>query len=346
MKKFILKTSLFVLPFFALFGVNKLLFNQTEGDLVRVGYLYSNPSPKSLIVNQYVLTKHYTLLSEIDLTIKRKFDVITIGDSFSEQDSLGYKNFIGSKGISVLHIDRFIAGENPIQTLIQLLNSDFFDCISADYIVLQSAERSFNNRNKELDFDMTIKLSTLLNQMNNYNQKTPNYNLQFFSDATVKAPLANIQYCFEPKPSYSKTYKFKSKSNHLFSNSPADLLFYEADINNLNNKNDSVSIFQSIENIATINELVAKKNMELILLISPDKYDLYYQYIANNEMLPKPLFFSVYDSKAKTYKNIDSYKILSEKVKKGRDVYFYDDAHWSPKGAEIIADEILDIIKK
>ena len=346
MKKFISKTNLFLLPFIALFALNTFLYNPLEGDLVRLGYLYSNPSPKSLITNQYELPKHYTLLSEINLTTKRKFKVITIGDSFSEQDSLGYKSFIGDKGVSVLHIDQFISGSNPIQTHIQLLNSSFFDNISADYIVLQSVERHFNNRNININFDMTISIESISNTINTHNTKIKNHDIPFFSKTTLKIPLINIEYFFEPKPKYSKTYKYKLDCNNLFSNEPNELLFYQEDINKMSSKNDSLSIFQSIKVIENINDLVAMRNMKLVMLISPDKYDLYYPFIKNNNSLKKPRFYEIYGRAEKRYINVDSDKILTEKIKSEKDIYFYDDTHWSPKGAKIIADEIYDIISK
>ncbi|XCN74439.1 MAG: hypothetical protein Q3M24_06750 [Candidatus Electrothrix aestuarii] len=346
MKKFIINSSIFVLPFIILFALNIILYNQQEGDLIRLGYLYSNPSPKSKINSQYDLSKRYERLSEIDLTTNRKFKVITIGDSFSEQGSLGYKNFLANKGVSVLHIDRFISGSNPNQTLIQLLNSNVFDHISADYVVLQSVERSFNQRNKKIDFNMIIDIDSITNKIKKYNKKLPDYNLKFFSEATLKIPLTNIQYLFHPKPYYSKTYKYKTNSNNLFSNVSGELLFYQDDINNLNKKNDLLSIHESIEVLQNINNLAAKRRMKLIVLVSPDKYDLYYKFIENNDSLPKPLFFPFYEQTEKEYKNVDSYKILSEKIIKVRDVYFYDDTHWSPKGSKIIADEIYDIINE
>lgn len=345
MKKFILRTILFVLPFIFLHFLNTFFYNQKEGDLVRLGYLYSNPTPKSFITSQYKLKKHYTLLSEIDLKNSNKFDIITIGDSFSEQDSLGYKNFLANYGFKVLHIDLFITGSNPMQTLVKLLNSNLFNIVSADYVVLQSVERYFNQRNEKIDFDMTINLDTLSNQINSYTKTATNYGLQFFSNATLKIPITNIWYNFQPKPKYSKTYKYTSISNNLFSNAPNELLFYEEDINYMKIKNDSLSTMKSIEVLEGINDKAAKRNIKLIMLVSPDKYDLYFNFIKDNKYLTTPLFFKIYEQTQKNYLNVDSYKILNEKLKSEKDIYFYDDTHWSPKGAKIIADEIIEIIK-
>jgi hypothetical protein len=344
MKNFIFKSILFILPFAFMFILNTFLYNPREGALVRLGYLYLNPSPKSIIISQYNLSKRYTLLSEINLKERKHFDVITIGDSFSEQDSLGYKNIISYKGLKVLHIDRFISGMNPIQTLINLLNSEFFNKVSADYIVLQIVERSFNTRINGIDFEMTINIDSLSNQMNQHAEPIPKYDLQFFSDATLKVPITNIQYIFQTKPTYSKTYKYKSIGNNLFSNEPKDLLFYQGDIDNMKIKNDSLNIKKGIKVLERLNEKLSKRKMKLIMLISPDKYDLYFNHIMDNKHLAKPLFFQFYEQFDKNYINVDSYEILSGRLKSERDIYFYDDSHWSPVGAKVVAEEIYEIL--
>jgi len=69
MKKFIIKTSLFVIPFLFLYLTNVLFCEYDQGDLVRLGYLYSNSSPKEQISKQYSLSKKYTLLSELNFDI-------------------------------------------------------------------------------------------------------------------------------------------------------------------------------------------------------------------------------------------------------------------------------------
>jgi hypothetical protein len=346
MKKFIQQTSFYVLPFFVLYLLNVLFYQQNEGDLIRIGYLYSNPSAKSKIIDQYDLPKRYNLLSEIDLTTKNKFKVVTIGDSFSEQDNLGYQNFLANMDVSLLHIDRIVSGENPHQSLVQLLNSDFFNQVETEYIVLQSVERHFNERNENLDFNKSTDLDSVSNKTENYTKNLPEYNLRLFSKATLKVPFTNIEYLFKPKPINSKTYKYKSTSNSLFSNNPDELLFYKDDISLLDQKNDSSKITNSIKALEAINKLAAKRDIKLIVLVSPDKYDLYYQYIKNNTALPQPLFFSIYEDADKSYENIDSYQLLSEKIKREKNLYFYDDTHWSPKAAKIIAELIYNTIYK
>lgn len=346
MKKFILNTCVFVIPFFALYVFNVFNYSQrgAEGDLARMGYFYSNPSPRSTIDSQYDLIKQYTLLSELDFTTKVKFDVMTIGDSFSEQDSLGYKNFLASNGTSVLHVDRFISGSNPIQTLVSLMNSGLFDSIQAEFVVLQSIERDLNDRTRSIDFDARLDLELLSTKVKHHKSVSPNYNLQFFSDATLKMPLNNFQYSYTDKPVFSNTYQVKTTRRDLFSNSPDNLLFYKHDIRKLGAKNDSLRTLNSINVLDELSDLLSKRNIELIVLISPDKYDLYYPYIKDKSKFLAPTFFSTYEKAEKTYNNVDTYRVFSAKMSVEKDIYYYDDTHWSPVGGKIVVDEILKIM--
>ncbi|WP_339864122.1 hypothetical protein [uncultured Algoriphagus sp.] len=357
MKKFILNTSIFVVPFLILYTINVFNFDQrgAEGDLARMGYFYSNPSPSSLINNQYNLPKQYTLLSEIKPSSKVKVDVMTIGDSFSEQESLGYKNFLANMGPSVIHVDRTISGRNPIQTLVSLMNSDLFEFVKPDFVVVQSIERDINSRTQSIDFDArlesidfykptTSEEISVDDTANENNIQTTN--LQFFSDATLKMPLNFLQYLFLDKPLTSNTYKVEATRKDLFTNDPGNLLFYKNDLRKLEAKNDSLRTLNSIKVLNELASLLSQKNIELIVLISPDKFDLYYSYIKEKSNFMKPTFFSTYEHAEKKYKNVDTYRVLSGKITEERDVYYYDDTHWSPKGAKFVAEEIYSLMGK
>ena len=331
-----------------LYIINVLKYDQreAEGDLARMGYFYSNPSPKSTINSRYILPQQYTFLSDTDLSTEVKTDVLTIGDSFSEQDSLGYQNFLASKGTTVVHVDRFISGSNPIQTLVEMVNSGIFDIIHPEFIVLQSTQRDFNGRTRSVDFDESLDLEVLSRKIKEHKPARPNYNLQFFSDATLKMPLNNLQFRYTAKPLFSNTYKVKTTSQKLFSNTPDHLLFYKNDLNQITAKNDSLGTLNSIQVLNKLSKLLAERDIELIVLVSPDKYDLYYPYIEEKSKFTQPTFFSLYEPAEKGYANIDTYRILSKHLVNPGDIYYYDDTHWSPVATEIIADELHGLVKK
>ena len=121
MKKFILKTLPFTLPFFVLYIVTFSFYSDAENpDLLRVGYIpnIDKGYMKALDSNRKV---KFELLSE---TQNKEFKILTIGDSFSNRASIGYNNMLADN-FSVLNADTFRA-ENQFQTIIKLINGDFF----------------------------------------------------------------------------------------------------------------------------------------------------------------------------------------------------------------------------
>jgi hypothetical protein len=70
-------------------------------------------------------------------------------------------------------------------------------------------------------------------------------------------------------------------------------------MNYLDSKNDSLNILEGIKVVEKINDLAARHDIKLIVLVSPNKYDLYYQFIADKSNLMKPLFFEIYEQAKK-----------------------------------------------
>lgn len=353
MKKFIKKTSFFVVPFIILYFINIQFYKKGEGDLVRLGFIYHNPSPFTQTLKQFeALPLKYSLISEIDLDKETPFDILTIGDSFSEQGEYGYQNPLAYKGLSVGHIDRFLSNESPVQNLVSLINSDFFDYVKPKYVVLQTVQRSSINRSLELSFSEKKDIDSIKRQIKEHNENPNDISihqkerLDFFSDATVKIPLMNIQYLFLKRPFKSNIYRFKSNNTNLFTHHPDNLLFFKDDLRTLPNKNDINQVKKLNDNLNKISSLLSKKNIRLMVLISPDKYDLYYPYIKNKTTGKEPLFFEHLEKLKKDYIYIPSYSALSEALKKDTDIYFYDDTHWTYKGSKVVAEEIHKVIKK
>ncbi|MDO4728065.1 MAG: hypothetical protein Q4B43_03555 [Bacteroidota bacterium] len=349
MKKFIIKTSFFVLPFIFFYFMNEKFSQQGEGDLARLGDLYFNPSPYSQVVSQFdKLPQKYKKVSELNLNQTHKVDVLTIGDSFSEGNQ--YKGYLVHKGLSLLHVDRFLSEENPMQNLVAFANSDFFDYIKPQYVVLQNVERYVIKRNAELDFSAEKDIESVKNRISENlikeeRKKTSKRKVSFFSDATIRKPLNNLQFLFFVKPLDSDIYRYRSNNNQLFTNNPKELLFYKEDIDFLSDKNDIEKIQNLNASFNEISRLLAKKGIKLIILIAPDKYDLYYPYIKNKDK-KQPVFFNFFDKLDKEFLYVPSYVILSDEIKKNKkDIYFYDDTHWSPNGALSISEEIYRIIK-
>ncbi|KIC62018.1 alginate O-acetyltransferase AlgX-related protein [Chryseobacterium taiwanense] len=343
-KKFILKTAYFILPAVFLFGISFIGLIRTESpDVLRMG----------MIPNIY---KHYRDrfdLSEkenferLSKTKKRDFDFLTMGDSFSEQKGYGYNHFLAEE-YNTLHVDEFISN-NQLQTLISLINGGFFDDYKVKYVVLQNVEREFIDNSKRISFKTKISQSQLDSLIVNHHEKLEKdeKDSEFFSRSTLQFPLYYMPKFFICKDYLSNDliYNYSLNSKKLFSNKSDKLLFYKYDIISLTESNKLLNVVSLNTILNKISHKLQEKNIRLIVLPSPDKYDMYYDYIANKTNLMKPLFFEHFRPLKKEYLYIDSKEILKRHLNDEPDIYFYDDTHWSPIASKILVKEIKKVIQ-
>lgn len=345
MKRFILKTLWFVLPYTSLFLLMIKFYSIDKGDLLRIGYIIDLfPSYRQHFKDEFETPIRYTAISE--KSDQKKFEILAIGDSFSEQSSFGYKNLL-AQNTDLLYIDRFLSiADNPIQTLYALINGDFFDEYKVNYVILQSAERAFTVRVNDIDKNRIINIHDIFDQIENHNgsPKLPRYN--FFSNQVFMFLYNSFQYftkadyCFE-----SLVCKTQMNRSDLFSINTNSLLFYIGDLHDLNANNDLQKVKQLNRFLNKLSELLQKKQIKLIVLPAPDKYSIYYKYIVSKDKYEKPLFFQHLEKEIKDYIYIESDKILKNAIENDNDIYFFDDSHWSPKAAKIVSSEILKEIQ-
>ncbi|MFA9290424.1 MAG: hypothetical protein ACEQSF_04280, partial [Solirubrobacteraceae bacterium] len=130
----------------------------------------------------------------------------------------------------------------------------------------------------------------------------------------------------------------------LFSAQGNNILFFKEDLQFAKNIGKNIDILNSNNEINKLQEKLNKKGIKLILLICPDKYDVYYNYFIDKIKYPKPTFFDVYNKLSKKYIYIKSKELISQLAKNQKDVYYFDDTHWSPIAAKRIAKEINETI--
>jgi hypothetical protein len=58
------------------------------------------------------------------------------------------------------------------------------------------------------------------------------------------------------------------------------------------------------------------------------------------------MFFESFEKFPKDYKYLDAKKLLKTKLMGKKDVYFYDDSHWSPWASQIIANQLEEVISE
>ncbi|MDY0988063.1 hypothetical protein SOM12_11620 [Flavobacterium sp. CFBP9031] len=336
MKKFILKTLPFTLPFFVLYIVTFSFYSDAENpDLLRVGYIpnIDKGYMKALDSNRKV---KFELLSE---TQNKEFKILTIGDSFSNRGSIGYNNMLADH-FSVLNADTFRA-ENQFQTIVKLINGDFFSTYKIDYVILQNIERNIIYNAENTDIEQKIYVSEIDSLIKNHHSKHESYRYELFSKTTLNFPFTFPKFFFKKNYlSNNEVFNLELNNNNLFSNNSSKLLFYNRDLYALE-RNNTMAKVESLNNkLNFLAKQLEQRNVKLIVLPAPDKYDMYYSYIADKTNFEKPIFFENLNKLSKNYIYIDSKELLLKNMESKKDIYYFADTHWSPVAAKLIADEI------
>ncbi len=343
MKSFIIKVITLTSPFFILYLITINFICLTESpDLLRVGLI---PNIHKNYRNSFPVFKKEKFV-KLSNAKKGKYKIMTIGDSFSEQEANGYKNFLATN-FSVLHVDRYISN-NQIQTLVNLSNGDFFDHYKVEYIILQIIERHTINciKNINLNSKITInELDSIIKANRNIKKQTKESNYNFFSRTTINFPYYFLKYFLTKNYlSNDKVYNFELNSEKFFSNSSKKLLFYYEDLKNVS-KNNNIENCRQLNNILNyLSEKLTERNIKLIFLPCPDKLDLYFEFIVEKKSLLKPLFFDNFRTLKKKYIYIETKEILTNYITSIPDIYYFDDTHWSTTASKIIAEYIENFI--
>lgn len=348
MKKLLVKTSFFVLTFMILYGITYQYYKLNQGDLQRVGYIYAKDfNHKNGFENDFKQPRLFNNLSELSLNRTKKIDVLIVGDSFSAQNQVGYQNqFAKQTNLTVVNLDNFFY-DSPLQELSDIANGTILDEIKVKYIVLQSVERMLFSRSTSFVDSSSISTDSLniikkIHFAKSKNFVTLDEHSDFFSRTTIRYPLYNIYYNLDQKAFYSEVYLVKTKQK-LFKNYNG-LAFLEEDVlaaKNLNAKEQVQTLNLQLNKIA---QKLNQRGIKLLVLIAPDKYDVFYDEIVDKNILVKPLFFNHFKDLKKDYVFIDSKKVLIDLSKNNKDVYYYADTHWTPKAAKTIGIKIANEI--
>ncbi|UKB83370.1 hypothetical protein LF887_20515 [Chryseobacterium sp. MEBOG06] len=343
MKRFISKTAFFVVPFLVLYIITYSFSTADAGDLLRLGHLPSSDKNYRQNFTSFNHTIKYTELSKSKEKGKT-YKILTIGDSFSEQGESGYKNILAND-FSVLHIDYFILN-NQIQKLIELCNGNFFDTYKVQYVILQCVERNLPDKIQNIDYNARVTTQKIDSIINNHKPQQEQDKYDFFSRTTLRFPYLAFKYFTNRNYlSNGQVYNFELNTASLFSNHSNKLFFYYDDLSNTTKNNLPETTIKLNQILNRLSEKLKEKNITLIFLPSPDKYDLYYDYIIDKQGLAKPIFFDNFKKLRKEYIYINSKEILAKELSHKKDIYYFDDTHWSPIASSLIVQKIKEAIQ-
>jgi len=350
MKKFLIKGAIFSFPILLLQVYTMMFYSIPTGDLLRLGNMMDKYDYRYIFKEEFENEIHFDNISDINLSTKSKYTFLTLGDSFSEQQGYGYQNYLAKNdSVTIIHFDKFLNG-NSIQTLYGILNGDILNKIKPEYIILQTIERHFVRDSKGVDRNNIILNDSLIKLVENKKKVDTSeiISKKLFIDKILRFGLYKILYLLDDNAFGSKTYRVNTKENFFSINedNKNKLLFYQGDVEHFELNNDFESIVNLNNELNILSNNLSKKGVKLIVLPSPDKFDFYYDFIVENKKYKKPLFFEYFDKMPKNYIYINSKKVLKSEMKNKKDIYFYDDTHWSPWASQIIANELEKIINK
>ena len=147
------------------------------------------------------------------------------------------------------------------------------------------------------------------------------------------------------KGQLSKDVQYTGLVKPLFSNYGQEklLLFYSDDLNMISRTNEQKIKIMN-DNLNIMSATLGDRKIQLIFLPAVDKYDLYSKFIENN-MLPINPLFSYMRKLKKEYIFIDTKYILEQELEKGeKDIYWFDDTHWSWKGQREVAKSLVNAL--
>jgi hypothetical protein len=360
---FVIVIALFVLYNFIVwnFYTKQILTTHNglySGDLVRMGYISGLAKPKKTRVE---LPKQH--IEAKDYYDGLKVDMITIGDSFSNGGGGGlnpfYQDYITTYlDYNVLNLQNYQEKTRSyIETTYLLANSGFLKKAGVKYVLLESIQRKVVQRfvqNINTNINETLpniyktykfkKNKPKQNSKSNISKKDiPLPQTKFINNGNIKLVTYNILYNFSDHAFISTVYKAKLTKD-LFVVGNKDLLFYKSDLSriHMNNMKNIEVLNKNLNDLATF---LKKQGIELIFMPAVNKYDLYFDYIANNKY-PKDPFFDNLRKLKKEYIFVDTKKILSPLLKKGvKEVYHVDDTHWSSIASSNVIKNLANRLK-
>ena len=254
-------------------------------------------------------------------------DVLTVGDSFSRMGKLGYQNYMAAQGVSVVNCKRELY-DNPFQYAYNILDRGLVDSTNISVLVVQVGERDLVIRSEEFDVNKV--------DIRELGSKSPSNGGGSANDWSLLRARDFLMYRLDKSP----VYKVTLDNDYFNSKEPRSLYFYCADITNGVNIGDA-----SRQKVQEVFQILTRKAEErgiaLLLMIPVDKYDMYQDHIVDNPYPRKTYIEEAREIFGDTPNVLLCKDLLTLLIEKGeKDVFLFDDSHWSIKAAEIVGKEL------
>ena len=343
MKKFLIKLLLMVFPLWLiLIGltvyISIYVAPRISGDIgnlicIPFGHEYDHNLKRNMFNDLLFQTIYQTDSLKIIHT-----DVLTIGDSFSQPKTQlktgSYQNYLCKKGLSIINCYRYLYN-SPIQYAYNILNENIVDSTNTQYLIVENVERGFEGTFVAFSPEKKEVPSGKLPTDN------PSKKVKSVNEWSVARVRDYILYQIGKSPIYNTKL-----DTDLFSSDEANgLYFYHNDIERgttIKKGNEEIikKVFEMLKHKAE------EKGITLILLVAVDKYDLYQDHIINNPWPKKTVNEDLQRILGKSPNLLLSKYYLTPLIEKGeKDVFMFNDTHWSYKASKVVADELYNRIE-
>lgn len=347
MKKFLIKISYTVLPvwlFLVSMAVYLMVTGDNTGDLMRLALIKGGPEYRDSICLNLLPRVYYESVDNDSVLRASTRDVLVIGDSFSHGGGVGkegdYVNYLAHD--SGRHVAVYTPQDptlsSPMQIAYDLLKLGGVDSTCIKNLVVQEVERYLVGRHIEF----TTQHSSLSHSLPASEQKA--------APASAKkevSPLLRVKdyifyHCFGANP----IYDVKLRQPMFGGAQPDRLYFYNEDVKfgiDLDEKatHKVKTCFDEVIKIA------AARGVNLVIVIACDKYDMYQDFILDNPYPAKTLNEDIERLMAPELDRfVIAKRVLHPLVEQGvKDVYLFNDTHWSPESSRLIAAEVAKKLK-
>ena len=341
MKRFLIKLSYTMLPvFLLLFGLtaylNLYIRPQATGDLGRLAFIIIGEDYGQRIEQHELKDTLFNKVRETEDLRNIHVNVLTIGDSFSQQEHAGYQNYMVQEGVTVANMRRDLY-DNPIQYAWNLLDAGVIDSTNIDVMVVEVGERDFSLRINSFSTDkVEVGEPDLPDEGGEEN----------VWDIRQWSLLRTRDFLMYRYAGRNPVYEAELDRDFFTSNEPRRLYFYCADI--LNGLTIDQPVRPKIKEVFNLLTTKAhERGIAFFLMIPVDKYDIYQDFIVDNPYdHPKRVNEEVREILGDIPEVLLSKYSLQPLIDKGeKDVFLFDNSHWSYKASEVVGKELSRRIK-
>lgn len=331
MKKFLTKLSYTVLPLWlATMGLVAYFHLAVEpnihGELGSLGKMPFAPE----VMNDTIAHKYYTDIEDERLLADTVVDVLTIGDSFSQQGLGSYENFLARDGLRVAN---FHMNQNMFQTAYDMMNLGFVDSTHVKAIVVECVERYLVERATSLKMGNDAIAKSRIGRANAMGGDNGGDS----GASRVNWSLLEAKNYLMLRLGHPEPVKHCTLNRQLF-NGPRgkELYFYYEDLNRFHIGKEEQAVIA--HNIALLNHKADSLGIAILYLVPPDKLDLYQDFIVDNPYPRKTVNEDLSRCFPTPERLLPGKDVLLPLVKSGeKDVYHLSSTHWSYASARRIA---------